>query len=87
VGEKGQIVIEKPIRDALGIQPGSIAVQSLREDHIEIRFYPAEHSRSLRGVLARGMGRSVAQQSWQQAREDAWSEAVGENAQPPKTGR
>jgi AbrB family looped-hinge helix DNA binding protein len=44
VGEKGQLVIEKPIREALGVQAGSIAVQILRDDHVEIRFYPPEQS-------------------------------------------
>ena len=51
VGEKGHIVIEKPIRDALGIQPGFVAVQHVRDGHVEISFYPPEHNRSLRGVL------------------------------------
>src|SRR5579863_5670176 len=59
VGEKGQVVIEKPIREALGILPGSTAVQELRDDHVEIRFYPPEHRRSLRGVLAGRIGGSV----------------------------
>jgi AbrB family looped-hinge helix DNA binding protein len=87
VGEKGQIVIEKPIRDALGIRPGSMAVQNLKGDHLEIRFYPAEHNRSLRGVLASRNGRSVPEQDWQKARETAWSEAVTEKVHPKKTGR
>ncbi|HXM70397.1 MAG TPA: AbrB/MazE/SpoVT family DNA-binding domain-containing protein, partial [Thermoanaerobaculia bacterium] len=58
VGEKGQVVIEKPIRDALGIRPGFVAIQDLRTDHVEIRFYPPEHDRSLRGVLAGAIRRS-----------------------------
>jgi len=78
VGEKGQIVIEKPIRDALGIQPGFVAVQQMRDGHVEIRFYPPEHNRSLRGVLADRIKSSVSQEKWQQAREDAWSQAVAD---------
>ena len=51
VGEKGQVVIEKRLREALGVQPGFVTVQTLVNDHVEIRFYPSEHSLSLRGAL------------------------------------
>jgi AbrB family looped-hinge helix DNA binding protein len=52
VGTKGQVVIEKKIRDALGIEPGWTALQLLVDDHVEIRFMPPTHSRSLLGMLA-----------------------------------
>jgi AbrB family looped-hinge helix DNA binding protein len=86
VGEKGQVVIEKPIRDALRIQPGFVAVQNLRADHVEIRFYPPEHNRSLRGVLAHRIQRSVSQTDWQKTREEAWKQAVAED-EPRRSGR
>ena len=38
VGTKGQIVIDKRIRDSLGIEPGWIALQTLVDDHVEIYF-------------------------------------------------
>lgn len=76
VGEKGQVVIEKSIRDALGIQPGFVAVQTLVEDHLEIRFLPPEHDRSLRGALAGYVQHSVSQEKWEQARQQAWSDAT-----------
>ncbi len=79
VGEKGQVVIEKPIRETLGIQPGFVAVQSVVGDHVEIRFYPPEHRRSLRGRLESFAKRSVPEQQWAQAREEAWAAAVGED--------
>ena len=51
VGPKGQVVIEQHIRDKLGVEPGMLAVQQLVGDHVEVRFVPGPHSRSLAGVL------------------------------------
>ena len=59
VGQKGQVVIEKEIRDQLGIAAGWHTVQSLVGDHVEIRFIPPEHERSLFGVLSSYAGRAV----------------------------
>src|SRR3954447_12970281 len=50
VGPKGQVVIEKGIRDRLGVQPGWEALQVLAGDHVAIYFLPPEHDRSLRGA-------------------------------------
>lgn len=80
VGEKGQVVIEEPIREALGVQPGFVTVQTLVNDHVEIRFYPPEHKRSLRGILEKfvqGPG-PVSPEEWQEARDKAWTEAAAE---------
>ena len=52
VGAKGQVVIEKGIRDRLGVGAGWQTVQTLVDDHVEIRFVPPEHDRSLFGALA-----------------------------------
>jgi len=79
VGEKGQVVIEKPLREALGIQPGFATAQTLVDDHIEIRFFPPEHNRSLRGILAKYVKRSLPPEEWQEAREKAWADAVAED--------
>lgn len=81
VGEKGQVVIEKPLREALGIRPGFVAVQSVVSDHLEIRFYPPEHRRSLRGRLESLAKRSVPEEEWAQAREEAWATAIREDAE------
>lgn len=51
VGSKGQVVIEQRIRQALGVQPGARAVQELVGDHVEIRFLPPPHNRSLKAIL------------------------------------
>jgi bifunctional DNA-binding transcriptional regulator/antitoxin component of YhaV-PrlF toxin-antitoxin module len=76
VGQRGQVVIEKPLRDALGLQPGYIAVQRLVGDHVELYFYPPEHDKSLLGILANETERSVSPEEWDAAREEAWSKAV-----------
>jgi bifunctional DNA-binding transcriptional regulator/antitoxin component of YhaV-PrlF toxin-antitoxin module len=76
VGEKGQVVIEKPLREALGVQPGSVTVQTLVDDHVEIRFYPPEHNRSLRGILSKYVKRHLSTEEFREAREKAWAEAV-----------
>ena len=76
VGQRGQIVIEKPIRDALGLKPGYLAVQHLETDHVKLYFYPPEHEDSLRGVLANHTKRSVPPEQWSEAREQALAEAV-----------
>jgi AbrB family looped-hinge helix DNA binding protein len=76
IGKRGQIVIGKPIRDALGLKPGYIAVQHLVDDHVEIFFYPPEHGKSLRGILAHYAKRSEPVEDWQKVREEAWSNMV-----------
>lgn len=76
VGSKGQVVVEKPIRDALGVEPGFVTVQSLVGDHVEIRFYPPEHTRSLRGALE-GLGKSsISPEDWSRERQRAWHAAA-----------
>lgn len=73
VGQKGQVVISKEIRQRLGVQPGWTALQSLVNDHIEVYFLPPEHRKSLKGSLAAhtkvriGVGKE-----WDEAREAAW---------------
>lgn len=73
VGPKGQLVIEKRIRDELGVEPGSLAVQERVGDHVKIRFFPPEHNRSLRGVLKPHVRRWPSpDQSWEDIVEEAW---------------
>jgi len=76
VGEKGQIVIEKPLREALGVRPGFFTVQTLVDDHVEIRFYPPEHNRSARGALKKYATRVVSTDELRGARDNAWGEAA-----------
>ena len=74
VGQKGQVVIEKPLRDALGLRPGYIAVQRLVGDHVELHFHPPEHDESLYGVLAGLVTRPLPEEQWAEIREQAWVE-------------
>jgi hypothetical protein len=71
------VVIEKRLRDRLGVEPGYLAVQRIVGDRVEIRFHPPEHDRSLRGVLAGSSRRSVSTDEWSDMKERAWAEASG----------
>lgn len=51
VGERGQVTIDKAIRERLGVKPKDIAVQEIVDGHVVIHFLPAPHRRSLRGIL------------------------------------
>ncbi|MBX2999440.1 MAG: AbrB/MazE/SpoVT family DNA-binding domain-containing protein [Caldilineaceae bacterium] len=64
VGPKGQVVIEKEIRDQLNVQPGYLTLQKRVGDHLEIYFYPPEHNRSLRGILSNYTDVSIPAEEW-----------------------
>jgi AbrB family looped-hinge helix DNA binding protein len=51
VGERGQITIEKAIREELGIYAGDEAVQRIENGRIVIDVVPGRHRRSLAGSL------------------------------------
>ena len=51
VGTKGQVTIDKEIRDALGLEPGWRAVQRLEGERVVLEFLPPRHRRSLAGAL------------------------------------
>jgi AbrB family looped-hinge helix DNA binding protein len=76
VGEKGQVVIDKAIRDQLGIGPGWLAIQRIVDNHVEIYFVTPEHNRSLAGSLARYVTADVKDLSWHEIKEMAWTAAA-----------
>jgi AbrB family looped-hinge helix DNA binding protein len=82
VGQKGQIVIAKDIRDRLGLGPGWIALQRLSGDHLEVYFVPPEHRKSLKGSLARYAKAKVSPGDWTEARGAAWEAAARERTGP-----
>ena len=79
VGQKGQVVISKKIRDELGVEPGWWALQSIVDGHLEIHFVPPEHNRSLLGSLAPYTNVVVERgDEWHEVKEKAWEAAARE---------
>lgn len=83
VGTKGQVVIEKTIRDRLDVRPGAMAIQTLIGDRVEIRFIPPAHDRSLFGVLRANVGRGIAARPWADVKRKAWEAAAKDLEQAP----
>ncbi len=85
VGTKGQVTIEKGIRDTLGVRPGWRALQRLDGDRVVIEFLPPKHRRSLVGILTdKTTVRIPSTEALEEAIEQAWEaaarEAMGEEA-------
>ena len=76
VGQKGQVVIAKEIRDLLGVTPGWVALQRVVDDHVEIRFFPPDHRESLKGTLAPYITRHISSEELAEAKEQAWHRAA-----------
>ena len=74
VGEKGQVVIAKEIRERLGVGRGWGTVQRVVGDHVELYFIPPVHDRSLKASLKAHVRRQpVDPDDWAAIREQAWS--------------
>ncbi len=87
VGQKGQVVISKKIRDELGVKPGWWALQSIVDGHVEIHFVPPEHNRSLLGSLAPYTDVVILPGAeWDRAREKAWEAAAREKVEKWEQG-
>lgn len=71
VGERGQITIEKAIREELGVYAGDEAVQRVEDGRIVIEIVPARHRRSLAGALKDRITRVPADESWEALRQGA----------------
>ena len=77
VGTKGQVTIEKQIRDALGLKPGWRAYQHLEKDRVVLTFRPPKHTESILGILAPLTNvRIPDEESMHEAIERAWEEQV-----------
>ena len=72
VGERGQITIEKAIREELAIYAGDETVQRVENGRIVIELVPGRHRRSLAGSLRTKVGRQPADETWGALRDAAW---------------
>ena len=72
VGERGQITIEKAIREELAIYAGDETVQRIEDGRIVIEVIPGRHRRSLAGSLRAKVRRVPADESWETLRTAAW---------------
>lgn len=75
VGERGQITIEKAIREELGIYAGDETVQRVEDGRIVIEVVPGRHRRSLAGSLKGKVARRPNDESWEALRRAAWETA------------
>ena len=71
VGERGQVTIEKAIREELGVYAGDLAVQRIENGRVIIDFVPAPHRRSLLGVLRDSVTRWPDDEDWEKVRDAA----------------
>lgn len=51
IGPKGQVVLPKSVRQALGVTPGDRVVFSLEGDRVVLMPVPARTAAELRGIL------------------------------------
>jgi AbrB family looped-hinge helix DNA binding protein len=72
VGERGQITIEKAIREELAIYAGDETVQRVEDGRIVIEVIPGRHRRSLAGALKGTTRRQPADETWEALRQAAW---------------
>ena len=72
VGERGQITIEKSIREELAIYAGDEAVQHVEDGRIVIEVIPGRHRRSLAGTLRDKTKRTPPDEAWEVLRKAAW---------------
>jgi AbrB family looped-hinge helix DNA binding protein len=75
VGERGQITIEKGIREELGIYAGDEAVQRIEDGRIVVEVVPGRHRRSLAGSLKGKVARRPDDETWEALRQAAWETA------------
>lgn len=77
VNKRGQITIDREIREQLGVTPGMRAVQDIRNGVLVVTFIPAPHRRSLVGFLPPPP--RTPSQGWTETRESA-AQAIAKDA-------
>ena len=73
VGDRGQITIEKAIREELAIYAGDETVQRVEDGRIVIEVVPGRHRRSSAGSLRNKIARTPQDESWPALRDAAWA--------------
>lgn len=73
VGARGQITIEKAIREELAIYAGDETVQRVEDGRIVIEVIPGRHRRSLAGALGDKVRRQPPDEDWITLRDAAWA--------------
>lgn len=73
VGERGQVTIDKAIREELGVYAGDQAIQRIEDGRVVIEFVPAPHHRSLAGALRDKVTRRPRDEDWGSLRDAARS--------------
>jgi AbrB family looped-hinge helix DNA binding protein len=81
VGERGQITVEKAIREQLGIYAGDETAQRVEDGRIVIEVIPGRHRRSLAGVLGSRATRTPRDERWEELRR-----AARETSDPDRSG-
>lgn len=72
VGERGQITVEKAIREELSVYAGDVAVQWVEDGRLVVGFVPAPHRRSLAASLAgKARKRPPDEDDWEAIRDAA----------------
>jgi AbrB family looped-hinge helix DNA binding protein len=72
VGERGQVTIEKAIREELAIHAGDEAIQRIEDGRIIIEVIPGRHRRSMAGTLRDKVRRTPKDETWRSLRDAAW---------------
>ena len=88
VGERGQITIEKEIREKLGIKPRDIAIQHVEDGRLVVTFVKRyePHMRSLAGILGPPPRLPDPNMSWDELVADAAAAAYAEKERQARGG-
>ena len=71
VGDRGQITVEKAIREELTVYAGDQAIQWVQDGRLIVEFVPAPHTRSLAGSLEGKATKRPADEEWAVVRDAA----------------
>jgi bifunctional DNA-binding transcriptional regulator/antitoxin component of YhaV-PrlF toxin-antitoxin module len=71
VGERGQITVEKAIREKLAVYGGDQAIQWVEDGRLVVEFVSAPHRRSLAGSLAESVTKRTPDEDWVALRDAA----------------